>query len=262
MKRLLIRADDLGYSEGVNDGIERAVRTGLVKSVGVMANMPAAAEGVRLLGDRDIAFGLHVCISAGSPVSDEGAVSTMVDNAGRFLPSSAYASTKEDFVSYEEAYREVRAQLAHLEVLLGRRADYLDVHAVASESLLRAIAAVAKEESLPVSLLPGSDGLLAVGASRVRMSIPAAATLRRLNAPSFAMETLDAVIEGFDKAFAEIQEGEVGMTVCHPGFIDFALASSSSAVWSRPIETEVLQSPRLAARIRERGLALVDYRSL
>ena len=40
MKYLLIRADDLGYSEGVNYGIAAAVAAGLVRSVGVMTNMP------------------------------------------------------------------------------------------------------------------------------------------------------------------------------------------------------------------------------
>ena len=39
MKYLLIRADDLGYSEGVNYGIAAAVAAGLVRSVGVMTNM-------------------------------------------------------------------------------------------------------------------------------------------------------------------------------------------------------------------------------
>ena len=46
MKRLLIRADDLGYSEGINCGIAAAVAAVLVRSVGVMTNMPAAVHGL------------------------------------------------------------------------------------------------------------------------------------------------------------------------------------------------------------------------
>ena len=38
MKYLLIRADDLGYSEGVNYGIAATVAAGLVRSVGVMGD--------------------------------------------------------------------------------------------------------------------------------------------------------------------------------------------------------------------------------
>lgn len=45
MKKLIIRADDLGYSEAVNRGIEKTVREGVVRSVGLMPNMPTAASG-------------------------------------------------------------------------------------------------------------------------------------------------------------------------------------------------------------------------
>lgn len=36
MKRLIIRADDLGYSEAVNHGIAGTVKDGLIGSVGIM----------------------------------------------------------------------------------------------------------------------------------------------------------------------------------------------------------------------------------
>lgn len=40
MKRLLIRADDLGYSEGINAALLAAVAAGLVRPVGVMTICP------------------------------------------------------------------------------------------------------------------------------------------------------------------------------------------------------------------------------
>ena len=45
MKQLLIRADDIGYSYAVNLGIARAVNEGLVRSAGLMPNMPEAQRG-------------------------------------------------------------------------------------------------------------------------------------------------------------------------------------------------------------------------
>ena len=39
MKKILVRADDLGYCEAVNYGIARAVKSGIIRCVGVMANM-------------------------------------------------------------------------------------------------------------------------------------------------------------------------------------------------------------------------------
>jgi predicted glycoside hydrolase/deacetylase ChbG (UPF0249 family) len=49
MKKVIIRADDLGYSEGINYGIAKSVKEGLVGSVGVMTNMPAVGHGLKLL---------------------------------------------------------------------------------------------------------------------------------------------------------------------------------------------------------------------
>ena len=39
MIELVIRADDIGYSEAVNYGIEKSIRDGLIRSAGVMPNI-------------------------------------------------------------------------------------------------------------------------------------------------------------------------------------------------------------------------------
>ena len=54
MKQLLIRADDIGYSYAVNVGIARTVNEGLVRSAGLMPNMPEAQGDLRLVDYRDL----------------------------------------------------------------------------------------------------------------------------------------------------------------------------------------------------------------
>jgi predicted glycoside hydrolase/deacetylase ChbG (UPF0249 family) len=49
MVKLIIRADDIGYSEAVNYGIYKSVKDGLVASAGLMPNMPYAKHGLDLL---------------------------------------------------------------------------------------------------------------------------------------------------------------------------------------------------------------------
>ena len=46
MKKIIVRADDLGFSEGVNYGIEKACRDGIIRSVGVMTNMEASEHDI------------------------------------------------------------------------------------------------------------------------------------------------------------------------------------------------------------------------
>ncbi|MCF0246078.1 MAG: ChbG/HpnK family deacetylase, partial [Ileibacterium sp.] len=48
MNRVIVRADDLGYSRGVNLGIADAVNQGIITSVGVMTNMPETYSGLKL----------------------------------------------------------------------------------------------------------------------------------------------------------------------------------------------------------------------
>ena len=49
MTKVIVRADDLGYSEAVNLGIEKTVKDGIINNVGVMVNMPATQHGLDLL---------------------------------------------------------------------------------------------------------------------------------------------------------------------------------------------------------------------
>ena len=45
MKKIIFRADDLGYSEGVNLGIAKTVKKGLVRTVGLIVNLEHSKEG-------------------------------------------------------------------------------------------------------------------------------------------------------------------------------------------------------------------------
>ena len=60
--KLIMRADDLGFSEAVSLGILKAVKDGVITSVGLMPNMESAQFGYELIKDCDIALGQHTNI--------------------------------------------------------------------------------------------------------------------------------------------------------------------------------------------------------
>lgn len=112
MKYLLIRADDVGYSYAVDLGIERSVREGLVRSVGVMPNMPEAQSGWGLIADCDIAVGQHTNVCLGKPCADPALIPSLLQTNGEFKSSREYrAKYKEgiDFVDFDEAVIEIEA---------------------------------------------------------------------------------------------------------------------------------------------------------
>lgn len=72
-KFAIINADDFGFSAGITAGIIRAHREGVLTSTTIAANMPAAAESVRLLaGEPALGAGVHLNCTQGSPLSDRG----------------------------------------------------------------------------------------------------------------------------------------------------------------------------------------------
>lgn len=152
MKRLLIRADDLGYSEGINCGIAAAVAAGLVRSVGVMTNMPAAVHGLGLLYGRQLCLGQHTNICVGRPLTDPARIPSLCTPEGEFKPSRAYreaAKEGRDFVVLDEAIEEIEAQYRQFKALTGREPGYFEGHAVASANFFQGLEIVAQRHGLP-----------------------------------------------------------------------------------------------------------------
>lgn len=254
MKQLLIRADDIGYSYAVNVGIARSVHEGLVRSVGVMPNMPEAPRGVEWVRNADIAIGQHTNVCLGTPCSDPASIPSLVDKKGQFKSSKTYreAFTRgEDFVNYDEAVAEAEAQLARFIEIVGREPDYFEAHAVASENLNRAIENVAHAHGYryqAASFDPAKPVIC--GTTPVRM-------VMRSMTPDYNPEA--AIRETVEAMGAN----ETVVFVCHPGYLDQFILNTSSLTTDRTKEVDALISPDLRAWLEAQpDLKLVDYRDL
>jgi predicted glycoside hydrolase/deacetylase ChbG (UPF0249 family) len=72
-KRIIVNADDFGWSAGVTEGILTAHREGVVTSTSLMVNMPAAEAAVRRLVEVPrLGVGVHLNISQGPALSSAG----------------------------------------------------------------------------------------------------------------------------------------------------------------------------------------------
>ena len=123
MKQLIIRADDIGYSEAVNYGIEKSVKEGLIGSAGLMPNMPFAEHGLKLLEGTGIAIGQHTNMCLEKPCSDPKDIPSLVDENGYLKSSRTYREAfknGEDFVVVEEAVLEIEAQYRRFKELVGK----------------------------------------------------------------------------------------------------------------------------------------------
>lgn len=254
MKQLLIRADDVGYSRAVDLGIERSVLEGLVRSVGVMPNMPEAAHGWSLIADCDIAVGQHTNVCLGAPCADPALIPSLLRDDGEFKSSREYrACYKEgvDFVDFDEAVIEIEAQLARFVQIVGREPEYFEAHAVLSKNLNEAIGHVAREHGYTYQV-PSFDpsAVVQCGGTPVRM-------VMRSQAPGY--DPAAAIRETVE----EMRDGETVVFVCHPGYLDHYILTHSSLTEDRTKEVDALIDPELRAWLEAQGdLRLIDYRDL
>ena len=122
--KMIVRADDVGYTHVHNIGTFEAVDNGVVTTCDVMLDTPGSVEALELLRDRPwISTGWHTHFW-GAPVLDPAEVPTMYDaSIGHFRRDLSRAAD----VSYDECLKELRAQMDRCVQILGRPMDVASV---------------------------------------------------------------------------------------------------------------------------------------
>ena len=248
MKKILVRADDLGYCEAFNYGLARAVKSGIVRSVGVMANMEWAEHGVRLLDGTDVTFTQHAVISQGRPITDPKLIPSLVTETGEFKSNAVYRAAKEDFVVLEEAVMEIEAQFLRLTEWIGKKPFMVEGHAVPSMNFNKAMAIVAEKYGVETMKF-GPDGVK-IGNTRMK----------------FSMDSGNAdynPFESFKKAVMQpMEEDEAALMVLHPGYVDQYVLTTSYITVQRALEVAFATNPEVPKWCAENDVKLLTYADL
>ena len=253
MKRLIVNADDFGRARGINAGVLRAHRDGIVTAATLMVNAPAADDaGAVARATPSLDVGIHLTLTYGRPVSDPATVPSLVEHDGSFprVPSAFLGTGRAD---RDEALREYRAQFARAQALLGRMPSHLDSHHWLHDepAFEWAIAALANETG--TAARPHDDGM------RDRLRGTGVATVDSYRRDFQHEGHVD--IATLERILADIGEGitELG---CHPGEPDPDLAATSTYASLRADELTTLTDPRALAAIERNGITLSDYSAL
>jgi predicted glycoside hydrolase/deacetylase ChbG (UPF0249 family) len=148
-KRLIVNADDLGRSHGINRGALEGHRRGIVTSASFSVNFPTSAEVPALAQDApDLGIGLQLTFTGAPPVLPPERIATLADFQGR-LPDTPDGLQG---VRPDEVMAEGRAQLRRFRELMGRDPTHLDTrqHAHRQPAVLETLLTLAWETGLPV----------------------------------------------------------------------------------------------------------------
>ncbi len=287
MKRLIVNADDFGYTRGVNSGVIRGFRDGIITSATIMANGASFEDAVeRAQENPRLGVGCHLVLVGERCVEAASAIPSLVDSEGR-LPSSLAVLTGKlmaGAVRGEDIVRELRAQIGKV-ISAGIEPTHLDSHkhTHSHPRVMEQVVRVAEEfgirrvrrpfENADVLLRSGFGG----GWNSLKRRLTALAA--RTAAPQFdklarehgvrTPERLWGVAatgrlnrEAILSVIGSMPEG-VNELMCHPGEYDDALEHAKTSLKrERERELEALMDPAVRTAIGEQRIELIDYRGL
>lgn len=293
MLRLIVNADDLGLTAGVNRAIFEAHARGIVTSATLMANAPAFEDAVAQLraipaeATGKLGIGCHLVLADGAPVSPPDAVRSLLDPAQRvpifrkrlweFAKAALWGA-----ISAEEVETEATAQIRKIQQA-GIEVAHVDCHKhthmfpVVLKGVLRAARATGIT-AIRNLFEPGFARRAQKRRDRVRAA--EVAVLKMLFASKFrgqvekfglvttdgslavtATGTLDA--ETLTTIVARLPRDGTYEIVCHPGYNDAELAAAGTRLLrSREIELEMLCSTGVRDALRAAQVELINFRQL
>lgn len=287
MKNLIVNADDLGWTEGVNRGISEAHRNGIVTSASLLANGRAFESAVKLaLTTPALGVGVHLNLSDGEPAADPETVTSLVNDRGQFEggPESLLLRLARRNVALEEVEREWDAQIQKVRAG-GIRPTHVDghkhVHMLPGlfEIALRltkrygisAIRVSHEESSLRTALSAGAtqhvgvvlkQGVQARGLKFLARDARQSAERAGVSTADYfcgIAQTGELTREGVLHLLEALPDGTTEL-MCHPGYMDDELAKSSTHLKSsRETEIEILTDIAVRNNVASQGIRLIDY---
>ena len=130
MKKLIVNADDLGLTPGVNRGVLQAFQHGIVTSASLLVTGSAFDDAVVLARQNpDLDVGLHLTLVEEQAILGREVLPTLVDESGR-LPRTSGEFIRRALlghVSWDEVECEIAAQIARFQKT-GLRLSHVDSH--------------------------------------------------------------------------------------------------------------------------------------
>ena len=276
MRRLIVNADDFGFTSGVNRAIVEAHSRGVVTSATLMANGPAFAEAAQLAKTVPaLSVGCHVVLIDGQPVGGTNQLSTLTNG------NPAAPLLRTGLKTFAARAIAGRLNVEEIEAL-GISVSHVDTHKHTHlfPSVLSPLLRAARV--CGVRALRNPFGPRRPLQSRHLLARPSLWTryaevriLRRFASKFreavdrqgfFAPDgTLGIEVTGMldEKLFRTIAQTIPEGTwefVCHPGYNDSDLRAAKTRLReSREAELAVLTLPAARSVLSEEGIALISY---
>jgi predicted glycoside hydrolase/deacetylase ChbG (UPF0249 family) len=246
-KRLIVNADDYGYTAGVSAAIRRAHLEGVVTSTTVMMPMPQARPALDILKAESpgLGVGVHLTLTEGTPLRLPAFASW--NNLVSELAEIPAVALRDEWRAQIEAFLATGIPLTHL--------DSHHHAAYRREKALTVLLELAETYRVPVRNPYPIRGVEDGFCHRLF-------TVSGVRHPGRFVDVFDGIVPGvqpFVSALGGLKEGVTEFMV-HPGIVDEELRRlCPNFAEPRALELAVLTDPRLRATVKELGIELVRF---
>jgi len=286
LRRLIVNADDFGFTAGVNRAIVEAHTGGIVTSSTLMAHGKAFDEAVKLAQSTPgLSVGCHVVLIDGAPVLDSTRLPSLTDS-DRFRDGlkSFAARALAGRMNAGEITTEATAQIRRIQSA-GITVSHLDTHKHTHvfPQILKPVLRAAADCGVRALRNPfgprrpfRSSQLLArpnlwtryaevrilrAFSNKFRDSVSRAGFITPDG--TLGIEVTGTLDETLFRAIAENVPEGTWEFVCHPGYNDADLCAANTRLReSRETELHVLTLPSARAMLTRVGIELISYRDL
>ena len=286
-RNLIVNADDLGWTAGVNRGIAEAHRSGIVTSASLLANGSSFEEAIALARTTPaLGLGVHLNLSDGPPIAKPELVPTLLNAGGNlnYSPETLLLKIATRGISLREVEAEWDAQVGrirdtrlppthldghkHVHMLPGLFEIALRVakrHGIGAirisheASELRAALSAGAGASASVIL---KQGIQARGLKLLARDARVLAERAGISSTDHfcgIAQTGALTKEGVIRLLHSLPEGTTEL-MCHPGYVDAALRQTATRLQeSRERELQILTDPEIRNIVASQGIRLIDY---
>ena len=290
VKNLIVNADDLGWTEGVNRGILEAHRKGLVTSTSLLANGRAFASAATIArGNPELGVGVHLNLSDGPPAAPAEKVAGLLNKKRELRegPESLLIRMASRSLPYQEVEIEWDAQIRkiqaagispthldghkHVQMLPGlfeialRLAKKYDIAAIRvshEESMLRSALTSGKGQSTSVLIRQGVQARGLKLLARDAREMAAHAAIATTDYFCGIAQTGVLTRKGVEQLLENLPDGTTEL-MCHPGYSDDELRDTSTRLQeSRQVELKILTDTAIRKLVATRGIRLINFKHM
>ncbi|MGB2629212.1 MAG: ChbG/HpnK family deacetylase [Candidatus Acidiferrum sp.] len=290
MKNLIVNADDLGWTDGVNRGIEEAHRRGLVTSASLLANGQAFAGAIAVAaGNPRLGVGVHLNLSDGPSTARAESVSSLLGPDGELQggPESQLLKLAKRKLLSLEVEREWEAQITKI-LAAGIHPTHLDGHKHVHmlPGLFELALTLAKRHGIGAIRISHEDSklrsVLSSGTNRnkslvMKQGVQARALKllardARKMAERAGIATTDYFCgiaqtgvlkrEGIEQFLRVLPDGTTEL-MSHPGYVDADLRKTPTRLQeSRQTELDILTDRGIRKIVATQGIRLINFKEI